>query len=397
MKYFNIIIIAVLFIVLAAQEAYSIPAFARQYRLSCQTCHAPFPRLKPYGDEFAGNGFTFTDKEAPRYYVETGDSELSLLREFPIGIRFDLSASHNTAKSAKADFGTPYNLKFLSGGTITKDIAYYFYFFFSERGEVAGVEDAYVMFNNMFGIDLDLYVGQFQISDPLFKRELRLTGEDYEIYRTRVGINKANLTYDRGLMLTLGLETGTDIILELLNGNGIGAADENRLFDNDNNKNVFGRVSQEVFENLRVGAFAYIGKQGLENANLKSTAEFQIFGPDATISVGDFAELNLQYVMRTDKNTIIDDASTSPSKELKTQGAFAELLITPKGDESKQYGALLFNYIDSDLKELNKKSMTLHLGHALRRNLRFFAEYSYYSTELDGDYGKFNLGIVSGF
>ncbi|MCK7518582.1 MAG: hypothetical protein MZV64_13105 [Ignavibacteriales bacterium] len=40
---------------------------------------------------------------------------------------------------------------------ITKNIAYYFYFFFSERGEVAGIEDAFVMFNDLFGSDLDLY------------------------------------------------------------------------------------------------------------------------------------------------------------------------------------------------------------------------------------------------
>ena len=31
------------------------------------------------------------------------------------------------------------------------------------------------MFNNLFHSDLDLYVRQFQVSDPLFKRELRLT------------------------------------------------------------------------------------------------------------------------------------------------------------------------------------------------------------------------------
>ena len=38
------------------------------------------------------------------------------------------------------------------------------------------------MFNNLFGSELDITVGQFQISDPLFKRELRLTKDDYYIY-----------------------------------------------------------------------------------------------------------------------------------------------------------------------------------------------------------------------
>jgi hypothetical protein len=81
----------------------------------------------------------------------------------------------------------------ISGGSITTDIAYYFYFFFSERGEVAGLEDAFLMFNNLFGSELDFYLGQFQVSDPLFKRELRLTFEDYRIYRTAVGYSNINL------------------------------------------------------------------------------------------------------------------------------------------------------------------------------------------------------------
>ena len=46
----------------------AMPAFARKYQMSCKTCHSPFPKLKPYGEEFAGNGFVLKDKEAPRYY-----------------------------------------------------------------------------------------------------------------------------------------------------------------------------------------------------------------------------------------------------------------------------------------------------------------------------------------
>ncbi len=43
------------------------------------------------------------------------------------------------------------------------------------------------MFNDLFGRDLDLYVGQFQVSDPLFKREIRLPFEDYQIYGAKAG------------------------------------------------------------------------------------------------------------------------------------------------------------------------------------------------------------------
>ena len=47
-----------------------------------------FRHLKAYGNDFAGNGFQLKDKDAPRYYVDTGDEELSLIRDFPIGFKF---------------------------------------------------------------------------------------------------------------------------------------------------------------------------------------------------------------------------------------------------------------------------------------------------------------------
>jgi hypothetical protein len=85
------------------------------------------------------------------------------------------------------DFASPYIIKLLSGGELSERISYYFYFYFSERGEVAGVEDAFLMYNDLFGIDLDIYLGQFQVSDPLFKRELRLSLEDYVLYTSQIG------------------------------------------------------------------------------------------------------------------------------------------------------------------------------------------------------------------
>ena len=111
---------------------------------------------------------------------------------------------------------------------------------------MAGIEDAFVMFNDLFG-DLDLYVGQFQVSDPLFKREIRLPYEDYHIYGSKPGGSDIDLTYDRGLMLTYGFNGGTDLTLEVVNGNGIGErANLFSNFDDDTYKNVLLRVSQDV-------------------------------------------------------------------------------------------------------------------------------------------------------
>ena len=51
---------------LPLHPARAIPAFARKYKLSCSTCHVAVPKLKPYGEEFAANGFILPKGEEPK-------------------------------------------------------------------------------------------------------------------------------------------------------------------------------------------------------------------------------------------------------------------------------------------------------------------------------------------
>jgi hypothetical protein len=368
----------------------AMPAFARKYNLSCKTCHAPFPKLLPYGEEFAGNGFVIKDKPTPRDTIDTGDPVLSLLRDIPIAFRLEGFLAWNNANQSQVDFLAPYLLKFLSGGAIAKDISYYFYFFFSERGEVAGIEDAFVMFNDLFGSDLDLVAGQFQISDPLFKREVRLPFEDYQIYRATPGDSRINLTYDRGVMLTYGFATGTDVAFEVLNGTGIGEANVFRNFDEDPYKNVLLRVSQEIVPAFRVGVFGFLGKERPD----ETVNSVRMAGGDATLAVKPF-ELNVQYVERRDSNPFF--ATILPIEELRTRGAFAELIFLPKAGDSRWYAAGLFNWVDSDQTELRYTAATAHIGYLLRRNMRLTAETTYVIRGPYEQHVRVGTGLVLGF
>ncbi|NMC59072.1 MAG: hypothetical protein GYA51_06780, partial [Candidatus Methanofastidiosa archaeon] len=262
--------------------------------------------------------------------------------------------------------------------------SYYFYFFFSERGEVAGLEDAFVMFNNLFDVDVDLFVGQFQASDPLFKRELRLTFEDYQIYKTKIGNSRINLAYDRGIMLNYGLPTGTDLTLEILNGNGIDKANNFRNFDDDKYKNLLGRLSQDITKNIRLGALGYFGKEALslyEN-------ELNMFGVDATVNL-EPVELNLQYLQREDKNPY---DLINPQK-VNSKGIMAELIYLPQGDDSKLYITGLFNWIELD-KVNTYKTATLNIGYMLKRNVRVLSEYTY---DMKWKFGKLSIGLVAAY
>src|SRR5690554_3845558 len=299
-KYYLAVPIFLSFFILA-ESVKAIPAFARKYNLSCTTCHAPAaPALKAYGDEFAGNGFRLAEEQSPRYYMNTGDDKLSLIRDLPIAVRLDGFATYNLAGNERVDFASPYIIKLLSGGELSDRLSYYFYFFFSERGEVAGVEDAFLMYNDLFGLDLDIYLGQFQVSDPLFKRELRLSLEDYVLYTSRIGSSGIDLTYDKNIMITLGMPSGTGITLEVVNGNGIGSA-QRLVFDNDKYKNVLGKVSQDVGELLTVGLFGYAGKENIIHPNsANETNEVVIWGPDLTYTPNTQWTVNAQYLHRND-------------------------------------------------------------------------------------------------
>jgi hypothetical protein len=44
-------------VVLGVPSANAIPAFARKYETSCQTCHTGFPKLNPFGEAFRLNGY----------------------------------------------------------------------------------------------------------------------------------------------------------------------------------------------------------------------------------------------------------------------------------------------------------------------------------------------------
>lgn len=387
---FTLTLLSLIIIALFASDIFAIPAFARKYNMTCKTCHSPFPALKPYGNDFAGNGFQLTDQEAPRYYVDTGDPELSLIRDFPIAARLEGYVTYNKDKSEQSDFYAPLLFKILTGGAITNDISYYVYYIL-ETGEVGKIEDAWFMFNNLFGSELDFTIGQFQVCDPLFKRELRLTRDDYYIYKVRPGNSMVDLTYDRGIMLGYGFETGTDLVLEVVNGSGIGEEFFNGTFDSDKYKNFFGRISQDAGEHLRIGAMGYWGKEEQEVSEvIKSQNELSMLGGDATFSFEPL-ELNLQYIIRNDDNPYF---SIDEKEKIKTQGAFAELILRPEGDDSDWYSVALFNWIESDQTDLNLKQLGIHFGYLLRRNIRLVAEYSQNFT---AKYGTIGFGFVTAF
>lgn len=376
-------------------EALKIPAFARKYGISCQVCHGPVPRLTAAGEAFAANGFEFQVGEEPRDTVATGDPLLRLQRTLPLAIRFDAYAqvlSNTKPGQTSTDLQTPWVIKLLSGGQVADKVSYYLYFLLTERGEVAGLEDAYLQFTDLGGSGISVIAGQFQVSDPLFKRELRLPYEDFHAYRVRVGEASADLTYDRGVMALFSPWTGADVAVEVVSGRGLQAANANRSYDRDNGKNGMLRFSQEIGP-LRVGAFGYAGTERSEGVRNR----IAMWGPDATLALGSAGELNVQYYRRTDRDPFYGSCSlatpcpggaTRPF-ESNVDAAFVEATFWPQGQAGRLFVNALVNWIDADAPVISLRlgeqdtppgfltkyrTGSLGLHYLLRRNVRLMGE-----------------------
>jgi len=392
----TIILGAVLCLLIPAKNADAIPAFARKYQISCQVCHSPsMPRLKAFGDEFAGNGFRMTEYESPRYFIPTGDDRLSLFRELPLAVRLEGFATLNFENEGTVDFASPFVAKILSGGELSDKVSYYFYFLMNETGTVVGLEDAFLMYHDFAGSGINLYIGQFQVSDPLFKGELRLTLEPYMIYAIMPENSTVDLKYDRGIMFDKSFSTGTTLVGEIVNGSGLDPAWGEFLFDKDKYKNYMLRISQDIGKSLSVGFFGYSGKEVITDDIVSPyTSQVKMYGPDVAIDIADKLMVNLQYVWRTDSEVLLPEEEETLT-DVSTQGGFAEVIYAPKGDMSKFFVTGLFNYVDSQLDDLDYRSATLNLGYLLRRNLRLMTEYTYVLSGTK--YGKLSAGFVSAF
>jgi hypothetical protein len=384
-----------------AEAAAEIPAFARKYNFSCSVCHAPIPRLNEFGDTFAGNGFQIAVSEQPRDTIDTGDPLLQLVKNVPLAIRFDGYAQGNTNPEGELvsnDLSFPWGIKLLSGGPIAENVSYYFYFYLSERGEVAGLEDAYLQFTDIGGSGISVMAGQFQVSDPMFKRELRLTFEDYQLYRMRMGDARADLTYDRGFMVPFSPWKNGDWTLGVVNGSGLGESTETRTYDRDDSKNLFARYSHS-FGPVRLGVFGFYGN---ERANDVSN-DIWYYGPDASIALGDWGELNLQYLRRTDTRPFFD--TPDAPADTWANSALAELTWWPTGIGGRWWFTGLWNWIDASdpivSLRINEQVfiqrynvIALDASYLLMRNIRFTGEVGF-DTEIDNF--RLVVGVVSAF
>jgi hypothetical protein len=378
---------------LAPASASAIPAFARKTGQSCTTCHAPFPRLRPYGELFAARGYRDEGAESARATVDFGDPLLALPRDLPVSIRFDGFADWSPERTPRVDFQTPTLFKLISGGVIAPRVSFYTYFIYENGGPI-GIEDAWVQFSELLGLPVDFTVGQFQVCDPIVKRELRLLRLEYDILTVRPRLSATDLTYDRGLMLAWHAPAGVEAIATLTNGNGIGPAAE--TFDGDKFKTFSLRLARDLGP-VRVGLFGAVGKARPDAVALAAGAAAEqvdttvYWGPDLRVDLGDWGQVAGQWLSRRDSNAGFDPANGGATR---TRGGWVEAVLTPQGSNGPTAITALYNRVTSDDPGAERESVGLGVSWLLARNVRLVAEVQ---DDLAADAWKVSGGTVLGY
>lgn len=153
--YTLIFTVSILFTELFSGSAHAIPAFARKYRTSCTTCHAPFPRLTAQGEAIRLNGYKMPDGD--ELYVK--DQPLVLGAEPykkvfpqavwpsdipgmpPIAVRIidDVEFDVGDTEDSSTSFHTP-EAEILSAGSLGEDMSFFVELEFEEAELEVDVE-----------------------------------------------------------------------------------------------------------------------------------------------------------------------------------------------------------------------------------------------------------------
>ena len=209
------------------------------------------------------------------------------------------------------------------------------------------VEDAWVRHSNLFGSGIGMQLGQFQLSDVMFPREVRLPFQDYMVYRM------AGVTYDRGVLFDrdvgpIGVDVG------LMNGNGIqdnlninspGYRRPDRLFDNNNAKSLFGHVGTDIGP-VTAGVFALWGRQrsatgpaGTQTG--ERDTDKRAFGVDLSGAFGNKTFWYGQYLW----NSWDGFLDLDPARNYRWHGGFAGVDYIPN---DRWAFSLLYNVADAN-------------------------------------------------
>lgn len=188
------------------EKAEAIPAFSRQYRTECSTCHTIYPELNEFGDAFLKNGYVYPGKEgaaAAQAAKKEGKIEglwLAGLPEYlPVSMTgtVDVSYNEHAFDGDKLDLSTR-SLRLQAGGNF-REVAGFFltYNLYSQGSQAVNsalgsapvsparnanvppnnspdISELFAIWRHAFGTPISLRVGRMEPKLSLWKKSDRI-------------------------------------------------------------------------------------------------------------------------------------------------------------------------------------------------------------------------------
>lgn len=222
---------AFLVLVLAgAVPAFAIPAFARKYQTSCQTCHIVYPKLTPFGEAFRLNGYRFPEgrdeefrKEPPVRLGAEGYKKMwpnavwpgDIPGTVPLSVLLATEAKYEPDAATRSQFAE-IEAEVLAGGTVGENVSFYGEVEFeldleTDETELA-IERAYVSFKPWVEPYFAVKFGQFEPGIALVSNHRRITGPRYWLTRppTRLA-GGASVVFDNEFQLESPAQAGLEL------------------------------------------------------------------------------------------------------------------------------------------------------------------------------------------
>lgn len=145
----------------------AIPHFAREYKTSCMTCHAGYPKLNRVGENFKKLGFVFPEGSIDGLVKKLSPVALGAPATKavwpsvtwpgdipgvpPLAIRMESRYSAGTDAGDGDNFIFPNNIFLLTGGTLSENFSYFGHFHLLSEGESEiGTARAWLRANSLF-------------------------------------------------------------------------------------------------------------------------------------------------------------------------------------------------------------------------------------------------------
>lgn len=353
-------------------KASAIPAFARKYDTSCNTCHVSgFPKLNDFGNRFRDNGYQMdTDDDLPTglhmgYWPVSLRSTVgyqgSSMSRLAVG-----NPATGSVRSSTGGFGFT-GIDILAFGSLAKDIAFGVIYVpglgsagFGTGASDGDLEAAFVRFNNVWHTSLiNVKVGKYELDLPFSEKRSPTLNTQFVMYHytpgkafTRTIANPAgNPTYANANDFGLG---NNQQGLELFGTKEVDAVDGTFRYSlnavSSSTTNVagtgggrslqfYGHVTQSfggygIVDGQRIGLFGMAGRAPTAaNAAIGSSAQsgtgeqdrsFSRIGVDFSLTAAGTINLFGAYMVANDSKALFSSQGITNAQAARWNGGFLE-------------------------------------------------------------------------